>query len=254
MRSVQRSPEPGFLAELRAGHTQWDDLDGHDRQRIRDALVQDFGPICAYCQQTCQPTQPRTQTEEISPPPNEESIDHFRPRSRFPALRLDWSNLIYACYRCNQNKGDSWPGYDDALIDQVLTAGYSRYTPVSEYVSPNSVAGQRPAREFFSFNVRTGEVTPAEELGQEEWSIALRTIRDINLNDSELGENDPTHLCNRRLYQLYLLQQGLDSLEDFDSKVRMMFEFMLPDKPFSGFISAYLTGRFPLLGQLFQQY
>ena len=45
MRSVTRSPEPAFLGSMRADHTQWDDLDGGDRQRIRNALVQDFGPV-----------------------------------------------------------------------------------------------------------------------------------------------------------------------------------------------------------------
>ncbi len=74
------------------------------------------------------------------------------------------------------------------------------------------------------------------------------------MNDSKLGEYDPGHLSSLRRNQMDLLVHGLDALEDFDSKVRMMFEFTLPDKPFSGFIYAYLTGRFPQLSQLFQQY
>ena len=98
LHSVPRSPEPEFLAELRSAYTNWDDLDGGDRRRIRDALARDFGLVCAYCEQFCQPTQSRAQTggEESPPPPDEESIDHLRPRSLFPNLWLDWPNLIYA--------------------------------------------------------------------------------------------------------------------------------------------------------------
>ena len=116
MHSVERSPEPAFFAEFRTAHTQWDDLDGTNRRRIRDALIQDFGQICAYCERACQFP---TGSGESS---NEETIDHFRPRNRFPDLWLDWLNLVYACHRCNQNKGGSWPGYDDASINQWLSA------------------------------------------------------------------------------------------------------------------------------------
>ena len=136
----------------------------------------------------------------------------------------------------------------------MLAAEDSRYTPVSEYVNPNAVDGQRSAREFFGFDVEIGEIAPAEQLDPVEWSMARRTIGDIDLNDSRLGENDPNHLWNQRLRQRDLLVQRLDALEDFDSKVQMMFEFMLPDKPFSAFIFAYFTGRFPSLGQLLRQY
>ena len=236
MHSVERSPEPAFFAEFRTAHTEWDDLDGTNRRRIRDALIQDFGRICAYCERACQFP---TGSGESS---NEETIDHFRPRNRFPDLWLDWLNLVYACHRCNQNKGGSWPGYDDALTNQWLSAEDSRYTPVWEYVNPNAVDGQQPAGEFFGFNVETGEMAPAWQLDDVEWSIARRTIRDINLNDSELGENDPNHLWNRRLRQRDLLIQRLDSLEDFAAKIHMICEFTLPDKPFSAFISAYFRG------------
>ncbi len=147
MHSVQRSPEPGFFEELRAAYSRWKDLDGASRIHIRNALAQDFGPICVYCERPCQPKQPRTQTEdeETSHRPNDETIDHFRPRSRFPHLWLDWLNLVYACHRCNQLKGDSWPGCDATFIHQLLTAENSRYTPASEYGSPTqpTVRGRR---------------------------------------------------------------------------------------------------------------
>ena len=243
MHSVQRSPEPGFFAELRAAHTDWNDLDGSDRQRIRDALIQDFRLICAYCEQFCQPTQPRAQAgdEETPPQPDEESVDHFHPRRIFPDLWLDWPNLIYACYRCNQSKADSWPVEGD-VKNQLLTAAHRpRYTPVSEYVNPNAADGRRPAQEFFEFDFDTGEINPAEPLGDVEWSVALRTIGDIDLNDELSGRDpyDPEHLSNKRRYHLYLLIERVNSYPDLSYQI--MQEATLPGKPFSTFVSAYLA-------------
>ena len=80
--------------------------------------------------------------------------------------------------------------------------------------------------------------------------MARRTIRDVDLNDSGLGPNDESHLWNLRRLQRTLLIERINGLDDFDAKLNIMLEFMLPDKPFSSFIRAYVMGRFPLLGQL----
>ena len=243
MHSVPRSPEPVFFPELRAAYAGWNDLDGSDRQRIRDALIQDFRLICAYCEQFCQPTQPRAQTEgeETIPRPDEESVDHFRPRSIFPDLWLDWPNLIYACYRCNQSKVDSWPVEGD-MKNRLLTAAHRpRYTPVSEYVNPNEETGRRPAQEFFDFDFDTGEIRPVDHLSDVEWSMARRTIDDIDLNDELTGRDpyDPDHLFNQRRYHLYLFLERVSSYPDLSYQI--MQEATLPDKPFSSFVSAYLA-------------
>ena len=98
MHSVERSSEPEFFDELREEYIHWDELDGSHRQRIRDALVQDFGTICAYCERPCQGA---TVTHEGH---GEETIDHFRPRNRFPDLWLEWLNLVYSCRRCKSGE------------------------------------------------------------------------------------------------------------------------------------------------------
>lgn len=38
-------------------------------------------------------------------------MDHFRPKSpsRFPELAFHYPNLYYACNKCNQHKGSTWP-------------------------------------------------------------------------------------------------------------------------------------------------
>ncbi len=42
------------------------------------------------------------------------AVDHFRPKSKFPQLTLEYSNVLYACCVCNTFKGDDWP-HDDPL-------------------------------------------------------------------------------------------------------------------------------------------
>ena len=244
MHSVQRSPEPAFLADIRAAHCRWEDV---NKGRIRDALVEDFGEVCAYCEQRCDPI-------SANGVRNAETVDHFRPRSKFPDRWLDWHNLIYACYRCNQNKENSWPGYDGEITNKILAARHTRYTPQSEYVDPNATAGHRPTHEFFDFDVDTGEIAPASELDDLEWSTARRTILDIDLNDKRLGENDQSHLWNLRRYQRYLLIEALNSVDDTNAKIQMLAEFIKPDKPFSGFIRAYLVHSFPQFADSFPHY
>ena len=240
MRSVLRSPEPDFLAELRATHSHWDELNGQDRGRIRAELTQDFGEICAYCQQLCNRPRPSGLGER-----NSESIDHFRPRSHFQNLWLDWLNLIYACRECNQNKGNKWPGIGDSYdqyATKKLSSQDSRFVSVSEYVNPNDSVGQHPAQIFFDFDVATGEILPSEQLNHEQWSVARRTIWDLDLNSN--------YLRNLRLERLTWFIERLDSIGEFEGKLDVLFRFMLPRMPFSGFIRAYATTRFPLLNQL----
>lgn len=232
MHSVERSPEPEFLERMRTEKTTWDDLDTSDRVLIRGALAQDFERTCAYCER------------DLDLSTGQAIVEHFRPRSRFPDLTFDWLNLIYACRRCNDAKGNSWPGFDDQGVDMWLRAENPRYTPVSEYVSPNSEAGRRPAQEHFGFDLDTGEMKPAEELDDLEWSTARRTIRDVDLNDSQLGQNDPGHLMNRRRRQRRLLEQRLSSVSDPIQMVELAIEFTQPGRPFSSYVAACFTARF----------
>ena len=170
---------------------------------------------------------------------NREEIEHFRPRSRFPDQSFDWLNLVYSCHRCNQAKGDNWPGFDDGLLNQLLAAENSRYAPASEYVNPNASTGQRSAIEFFSFDIDTGEIMPAEQLSTSEWSMARRTIRDFDLNDSNLGENDPNHLWRLRRTHLDLIRTTVNDQDDDELAFLILQEFTFPDSPFSSFILAY---------------
>ena len=97
----------------------------------------------------------------------------------------------------------------------------SRYTPPSEYVNPNSNDCRRPAYEFFDFDMDTAAILPANGLNDMEWSVARRTIWDIDLND-HLTDYNPSNLRYQRRYQRYLLIEGLGSREDVEERVGLL--------------------------------
>lgn len=200
--------------------------------------------VCAYCQQGCQTTRPRFDSED-EPPSNEESIDHFRPRDGFPELQFDWPNLVYACYRCNQEKGGKWPVSDDLTNQMLAAAYYPRYTPIAEYVNPSETVGRRPAHEFFDWNFDLGEMFPSEQLGPTEWSIARRTIDDIDLNQErgELDQYHPDHIINQRRYNLYLFLEQLASVNDPGFVHSIIQGLRLSGQPYFEFIRAYLQSQ-----------
>ena len=238
MRSVQRSPEPDFWGDIWAARREWiwDDLRSNERQQIRNALADlDFGPVCAYCQQSCQEPEYGTRKPNKR---NDATIDHFEPLDSNPLLWLDWPNLIYACHRCNQAKDNKWP--------------YEANLSVRGYVSPNVVEGQRTAQEFFDFDFKHGKIRPAEHLDDAERRIACQTIRDLDLNDLCLGIYDESNLLNLRRNQLTWLIEVLIGIEDLREKAYVLQSFMLPNMPFSSFVSSYVHAR-PSLRELVQE-
>lgn len=232
MHSVSRSAEPSFLAEFRASHSEWSNLCAPQRQSIRRELALDFQGLCSYCEQPCVALTP-------GHPPEEESIDHYKPRQRFPTLWLDWLNLVFSCRRCNLAKANKWPEAGDG-VNQKLADADSRYTPITEYVNPNVIPSYLPATEFFEFDIGTGEILPSVSAGSLVWSTAQRTITDIDLNDRALGEYDPHHLRVRRRRQLQRLIRQLDQLDSVEEKASLALEFTKPDKPFSSYVRAWI--------------
>ena len=119
MQWVDRGPEPSGVAGYARQFTQgWVDYfqnrvgeqspaDSHWRE-FRPALGSRTNNICWYCERQCDT---RAESGGRSP-----TVDHFRPRSRFPQLAYEWSNWVFSCYACNvENKGDRWP--DSGFVD-----------------------------------------------------------------------------------------------------------------------------------------
>lgn len=240
MRGVERSPEPEFLAELRAVRSQWDDLDGPERQRIREALRSDFEGCCAYCEDWCVEGGRETRGE------NPGTIDHFRPRGSFPDEWLAWLNLVYACRRCNDTKGNLWPEESDTVNRRLSVI--SRYNGVVAYVNPSLIPEQRTADEFFEYRFENGQMVAADGLSDSEWSMAVRTIADLDLNsDYEAGGDRLPYLRRERLD--FIIERLGNPMEDIGRTVAVLRELTQPSQPFSGFILAYARDRFPLLGE-----
>lgn len=239
MHAVERSAEPGFLAEMRAAYSEWNNLDGEHRRSIRAALRADFGQCCAYCENECQ--------ESDGTASNRGTIDHFRPRSRFPEQWLDWLNLVYACRRCNDTKGNLWPETSDAVNQRL--SGINRYRPVSEYVNPSAVSGQRAAQEFFAFHFESGRIQAADDLEPAEWSTAYRMVYDLDLNsDYQVVGDSLPYLRQERLD--FFIQRISNMTADIGQTVSALREFMRADKPFSSFITAYINDQFPLFREI----
>ena len=227
MHSIPRSPEPGFLSDLLIKYSNWDQLEGAERRHVRSALAEEFQGICAYCEQSCvEPT--RAERD------NEESVDHFRPRRDFPQEWLAWLNLIYSCRRCNQSKGSKWPvigDYDNRRLSVV-----DRYEQVSEFVCPNQSDTQPRCETLFGFDLESGEIGPALGIDNTGWSVAYRTIIDIDLNSIQSGQQNLPEL---RRAQIRFLEETLLRVNSSDDRSAIVAGFSQMNRPFSSYVLAY---------------
>lgn len=70
-----------------------------DYGKYRLYVQRDFLYRCAYCERS----------EVYLGGQDFFTIDHFRPREKFPELASEYSNLYYCCAKCNGHKWKSWP-------------------------------------------------------------------------------------------------------------------------------------------------
>ena len=164
MRRVGRGPEPAGVAGYARQFTQgWID---HYGQRMgqppSDSFWREFranlgnltNEICWYCERKCQD---ETEVGSLAP-----TVDHFRPRSRFPELVYAWSNWMFSCRRCNQEKGNKWP--EMGLIDPC-----------------EAEIGERPENSF-DYDLLTGDLIPRVGLADIARRRAWDTIDELGLN------------------------------------------------------------------------
>ena len=81
-------------------------------QAILPLLKQQTQDHCSFC--------------DIFPvsPPSMDTIEHFRPKARFPREAYHWSNLYFACMYC-QGKGDRFD--ESALQPDAADYSFDRY-------------------------------------------------------------------------------------------------------------------------------
>lgn len=257
MHGVERSPEPGFFDAVRCRYDDWGELydaagqqvrdcrgrrpqpccrahlsglDGEAiRREIRDALRADFSGICGYCEQDC--------SSMVT------VIEHFRPRWAFPDEWATWLNLVYACERCDDSKGDKWPG-DPGDYDVCYS-----------YISPSLIADQRSAEGFFEYyigidgdtddDMAPGQMMPSENLSADEWWRANRTIEDLDLNsdsNSYASGDEPLPYLRSVYIESLLVQIEVevgDWYDDIDATASILREYSERGQPFSSYVAAF---------------
>ena len=228
MRWVDRGAEPAELEAVRADHTQfWVDLyrDGIADHpdigyksslwaRFRDnELSERFNRKCGYCERAC---------DAASGSPKSPTLDHFKPKSKFPALTYVWGNWVFSCAECNRIKGDEWAngGFVDPCAADVL---------------------ERP-EEYFDFDCEDMELIPKSGLDEERRRRARQTINDLDLNDlqqyrniSERSGSGLSEMFVARAYQVTFFRDRV--LETAESERQGLIDkFTAPDQEFAGII------------------
>ncbi len=92
------------------------------------------------------------------------SIDHFKPKSKFPDLSFDWTNLFASCPDCQRIKGSDYPIEFDALKPDSDNYNF---------------------RYWFRIDWTNNHIIPNPERTENEQYIAKETIKWLGLNDGE---------------------------------------------------------------------
>jgi uncharacterized protein (TIGR02646 family) len=175
---------PGLAAEFAAVRAResnapfrWAQREGENLGDVaREALVAQNHGHCCYCD-----AYPIGAT-------GRREVDHFRPKSRFPAETYDWANLYLACTACNTAKREQW---DEDLL--------------------RSDAPAFDFWEFFSIDAATGRILPNPHASAENQRRAARTIDVLDLDSAErriirrkaIQNPDPSPLHERAYRFLY---------------------------------------------------
>lgn len=112
MRRLDRAtvPAPPCLASYKHGAQNWSAVTSEHKKEIRTRLEQLQGKRCAYC--------------EACLDAFGHHIEHFRRKSRFPALTFAWTNLLWSCDcidHCGHYKDHRAGHYDpNDLVDPAV--------------------------------------------------------------------------------------------------------------------------------------
>ena len=208
MRDVDRGAEPAGLATIRRQHTPgWvahyknrmgqksSNLVNHWRD-FRPELGARFNGKCGYCECACDARSDNAGT-----------LDHFRPRSKFPELTYEWTNWVFSCWPCNESKDDQWPE--------------------TGYIDPCSADPDDRPEKYLDVNDQ-GRLLPKKTLAKPDRQKAGHTIHNIGLNE-----------INRLFYRVRRLADVTEDVMRLPKSERqaVMDSFSAPDKEYAGVIS-----------------
>ena len=172
MRWIDRGAAPNRVAVYNRQYTQGWVRYFRDRvgaipgdscwREFRDGLGERSGGMCWYCERLCASASPVVSRAA--------TLDHFKPRSKFPQLTYEWSNWVFSCYACNAEfKEDRWPQ--------------------NGYVDPAAADIQNRPESYFDYDSKTNDVIPRHGLSDGEHKRAQDTIDDLSLNRLEVKIN-----------------------------------------------------------------
>lgn len=130
-------PEPPVPASFWNGRIYW--------RKALPSLYESYGGVCAYV---------GTRIERVT---GSRSVEHFKPKSRYPDLAYEWSNLRLVCGIMNGRKGD----YEDVL---------------DPFAIPDKT---------FDLNALSGEILIHHDCPAGLRALARSTIDRLRLNDGE---------------------------------------------------------------------
>ena len=76
-------------------------------------LINDFEHRCAYCDDL----------DKYGGGSKVYHVEHFAPKEKFPELKFQYDNLLYACPFCNISKSNKWPS-DSSAVAVVGNKGF----------------------------------------------------------------------------------------------------------------------------------
>ena len=163
MRKFQRLPSPAFLTQkweqwgleweqrLNAGagaSFHWHELDREPvNHKLLPVLKEQVQDHCSFCD-----------VFPVSPPSNP-TIEHFRPKRRFPREAYRWENLYYCCDHCQQ-RGDDFdeamlrPDGDDYSFERYFRWDFTTGTlEVNEQATPEDQNRAEKTRQAYRLNI-----------------------------------------------------------------------------------------------------
>ncbi|MCI0699881.1 MAG: TIGR02646 family protein [Planctomycetia bacterium] len=116
-------------------------------QEVWNALTNAYHSKCVFCERV-----------------NAKTLDHFRPKERYPKKMFRWNNLLLCCSDCNRSKGNQFLFRDSVplLLDPTT----------------------RDPAEFFEWDTTTGALIAISEPARQPY--AMHTLNQLELNDQPL--------------------------------------------------------------------
>lgn len=152
----------------------------YNTESVRNALYEMYGDFCCYCEGRITVT-------------GYKRIEHMKPRSKFPELCYDWTNMHTSCEVCNKNKGELWDE-DNPIINPVIDEPKEHLQFEKSFIIPknNSLRGKTTI-EHVKLN--------RKELEAARSRILYKVLR-LKLRINEMGEVEKEKQLRRYFEEL----------------------------------------------------